>query len=174
MQFPWRDVGLSLSLAWLLALATVADAKAFADPVPYCQAAGTIDAPDASYKGAPVPGWMVAKAYPPEALKAQESAGMDASKSIVWRCAGGAVLICVQGNSPICGKANQSKVPTEAMREFCAGSPNSDVIPLSVIGQENPMIFDWSCHGEDPKVGRTIFKVDAQGYPAELWEKVSP
>ena len=53
-------------------------------------------------------------------------------------------------------------------------SPNSTVIPLSVIGHENPMIFDWSCHGKEPKAGREIFKVDAQGYPAELWESVSP
>jgi hypothetical protein len=172
MQIRWQV--LSLGLASALASAALAADAPSADPVAYCKSAGTIDAPDASYKGPPVPGWMLAKAYPPEAIKAQESAGMDPSKSIVWRCAGGAVLICVQGNSPICGKADQSKVPTKAMQEFCAGNPNSDVIPLSVIGHENPMVFDWSCHGNDPKVGRAIFKVDAQGYPTELWQKVSP
>ena len=117
---------------------------------------------------------MVAKAYPPEAIKAQKKAGMDPAKTIVWRCAAGAVLMCVQGNNPQCGKADTSKAPTKAMRDFCAETPNSDVIPLSVIGHENPMIFEWSCQGKQPKLGRELFKVDAQGYPAELWEKVSP
>ncbi len=42
---------------------------------------------------------MVAKAYL-EAIKAQKSAGMDPVKTIVWRCASGAMLVCVQGNSP--------------------------------------------------------------------------
>jgi hypothetical protein len=146
-----------------------ARAGASADPVAYCKSVGTADAP-----GKPVPDWMVAKAYPPQAVKAQKAAGMDPAKTIIWRCANGAVLMCVQGNSPQCGKADTSKVPTKAMRDFCAETPNSEVIPLSVIGHENPMIFEWSCQGKEPKLGRAIFKVDAQGYPAELWEKVSP
>jgi hypothetical protein len=46
------------------------------DPVAYCHAVGTIDAPGADYKGPAVPGWMVAKAYPPEAIKAQKNAAL--------------------------------------------------------------------------------------------------
>jgi hypothetical protein len=117
---------------------------------------------------------MVERAYPAEAIAAQKKAGVDPARAIVWRCANGAVLICVQGNSPHCGKANTDKSPTKAMQDFCNETPNAEVIPLSVIGHENPMIYDWSCHGKTPKPGRQIFKVDAQGYPVELWEKVSP
>ncbi len=60
------------------------------------------------------------------------------------------------------------------MREFCAGQPNADVIPLSVIGHENPMIYDWSCKGKKPAIARQIFTVDARGFPAELWKEIAP
>ena len=143
------------------------------DPTAYCKSVGTIDAPDSKYKGPAAPDWMVAAVYPPDAIKAQKSAGMDPSKSIVWRCAAGAVLVCVQGNSPQCGKASKSRVPSAAMRGFCSETPNAEVIPLSVIGHENPMIFEWVCHGKEPGIKRQIFKVDAQGFPAELWQAVS-
>ena len=143
------------------------------DPVAYCHAVGTIDAPGAEYKGPAVPDWMVAKAYPPEAIKAQKNAGIDSKRAIVWRCASGLVLICVQGNAPQCGKASTSKTPTKAMREYCAETPNADVIPLYVIGHENPMIYDWGCHGKEPAIKSQVLKVDAQGYPAELWQSVT-
>jgi hypothetical protein len=116
---------------------------------------------------------MVAKAYPPDAIKAQKDGGMDPKRSIVWRCASGTVLICVQGNAPQCGKASTSKTPTKAMQEFCAETPNSEVIPLYVIGHENPMIYDWGCRGKEPTIKSQVFKVDAQGYPAELWQTVT-
>jgi hypothetical protein len=87
---------------------------------------------------------------------------------------GGKVFACVQGNSPICGKANQEMAPTKAMREFCAGQPNAEVIPLSVIGHENPMIYDWSCKGKKPAIARQIFTVDARGFPSELWKDIAP
>ena len=173
-----KTCSLQFVLVLVAALLTLSAARAetqgaLNDPVAYCQAAGTIDAPDAKYKGPAVPDWMVKNAYPPEAIKAQKDAGMDPKRAIVWRCASGAVLICVQGNAPQCGKASTSKTPTKAMQEFCAETPNSDVIPLYVIGHENPMIYDWGCHGEEPSIKSQVFKVDAQGYPAELWQAVT-
>jgi hypothetical protein len=148
-------------------------ADALKDPIVYCKSVGTIDAPDAKYVGPVVPDWMVTKAYTPEAIKAQKSAGVDPKRSIIWRCASGTVLMCVQGNAPQCGKASTSKTPTKAMQEFCAATPNSDVIPLSVIGHENPMIYDWHCHGKQPTIKSQVFTVDAQGFPAELWQTVT-
>jgi hypothetical protein len=87
---------------------------------------------------------------------------------------GGKILACVQGNTPICGKANQEMKPSAAMRAFCTGKPNADVIPLSVIGHENPMIYDWTCRGTKPAIARQIFTVDARGFPAELWKEIAP
>lgn len=67
-----KSCSLEFVLAALAALLTVSTAKTetaatLNDPVAYCQAAGTIDAPDAKYKGPAVPDWMVKKAYPPDA-----------------------------------------------------------------------------------------------------------
>ena len=173
-----KSRSLQLVLALLAVFLTLSGVKAetgaLKDPVAYCQAVGTIDAPDAKYKGPAVPDWMVAKAYPPEAIKAQKDAGMDPKRAIVWRCASGAVLMCVQANAPQCGKASTSKTSTKAMQDYCAETPNADVIPLYVIGHENPMIYDWGCHGKEPIVKSQVFKVDAQGYPAELWQTVTP
>ncbi len=113
-----KSCSLQFVLVLAAALLTLPAAKAetaapLNDPVAYCQAAGTIDAPDAKYKGPAVPDWMVKKAYPPDAIKAQKDAGMDPKRAIVWRCASGAVLICVQGNAPQCGKASTSKTPNQ-------------------------------------------------------------
>jgi len=89
-----KSRSLQFLLALLAVLITLSAAKAETgapnDPVAYCQTVGTIDAPDAKYKGPAVPDWMVKKAYPPEAIKAQKDAGMDPKRAIVWRCASGA------------------------------------------------------------------------------------
>ena len=99
----------------------------FNDPVPYCQAVSAIDAPDARYKGSAVPDWMVGALYSPDEIKAQKSSGVDPKRAVVWRCMGGAVYGCVQGNSPICGQANQDKTPTKR----CANSALANRTPRS-------------------------------------------
>lgn len=146
----------------------------FTDPVPYCQTVGTIDAADARYKGPRVTDWMLSALYSPDEITAQKGSGIDPGRAIVWRCMNGAVLACVQSNSPICGKANQDKRPTKPMRDYCASEPNADVIPLSVIGHENPTVFDWACHDKEPIIMRQIFTVDAKGFPSELWKQIAP
>jgi hypothetical protein len=144
-----------------------------ADPVAYCQAVANADAPDARYAGPRVPDWMIAALYSKDELKAQKKAKLDPARAVAWRCMGGKILACVQGNTPICGKANQEMKPSAAMRAFCTGKPNADVIPLSVIGHENPMIYDWTCRGTKPAIARQIFTVDARGFPAELWKEIA-
>ena len=156
-----------------LAPAQAAD-KPFTDALAYCQAVGNIDAPDARYTGAAVPDWMVGALYTKDELKAQKKAKVDPARAVVWRCMGGKVWGCLQGNSPICGKANQEMKPTKEMRDFCTSQPNAEVIPLSVIGHENPMIYDWSCKGKNPAIARQIFTVDTRGFPSELWREIAP
>lgn len=117
---------------------------------------------------------MVGALYSKDELKAQKKAKVDPARAVAWRCMGGKVFACVQGNSPICGKANQEMAPTKAMREFCTGQPNAEVIPLAVIGHENPMIYDWQCKGKKPAIARQIFTVDARGFPSELWKDIAP
>jgi hypothetical protein len=167
-----------LILSLLAALALPPSVRAahqpFTDAAAYCQAVGNSDAPDARYTGPKVPEWMIGALYTKDELKAQKKAKVDPARAVVWRCMSGKVWACVQGNSPICGKANTEMAPTKAMREFCASQPNAEVIPLSVIGHENPMIYDWSCKGKKPAIARQIFTVDARGFPAELWKEIAP
>jgi hypothetical protein len=172
MMLRVSSFGLAAELL-LLAPAHAADTS-FADAAPYCQAIGNADAPNASYTGPKVPDWMVAALYSKDELKAQKKAKLDPARAVVWRCMGGRVFACVQGNRPICGKANQEMKPSAAVRDFCTGQPNADVIPLSVIGHENPMIYDWTCKGKKPAIARQIFTVDARGFPAELWKEIAP
>ena len=152
--------GAVLALLMLgLASGEAAD-KPFTDAVAYCQAVSTVDAPDARYTGPAVPDWMVGALYSKDELKAQKKAKVDPARAVVWRCMGGKVFACVQGNSP--------------MREFCTSQPNAEVSPLAVIGHENPMIYDWQCKGKKPAIARQIFTVDAHGFPSELWKDIAP
>jgi hypothetical protein len=167
-------LGAALALCVLGLVSGKAADKPFTDAVAYCQAVGTVDAPDARYTGPAVPDWMVVALYSTDEIKAQKKSKVDPARAVVWRCMGGKVFGCVQGNSPICGTANQEMAPTKAMREFCGGQPNAEVIPLSVIGHENPMIYDWQCKGKKPAIARQIFTVDARGFPAELWKDIAP
>ena len=82
---------------------------------------------------------MVPALYTPQEIKTQTEAGVDPARAIVWRCMGGKIWACVQGNAPICGKANQDKTPTKAMRDFCAGQPNAAVISA---GRDRPRPSD--------------------------------
>jgi hypothetical protein len=54
---------LFLAATVLLVAALPALAQGFTDPVPYCQAIGTIDSPDARYTGPKLPAWMAAKLH---------------------------------------------------------------------------------------------------------------
>ena len=61
---------LSLSSAHAEAKPASASPSAFTDPVLYCQAVTTIDAPDPKYKGPAVPDWMVSALYTPQEIAA--------------------------------------------------------------------------------------------------------
>jgi hypothetical protein len=186
MRVPILILGLLTGLSFSLSCLAGAPAKlgdkpqagssstVFTDPVPYCKAVGTIDPPDGRYQGPAVADWMASALYTPQEIAAQKAAGIDVARSIVWRCTRGSVFGCVQPNNLICGKANTDREPTNAMRDFCTAQPNASVIPLSVIGHENPMIFEWACHGKQPTITRQVFKVDAQGFPSDLWKQISP
>lgn len=104
-----RFLVLTSSLLASLALLSPIDAAEtpFTDAVAYCQAVGNADAPDALYTGLKVPDWMIPALYTNDEIKAQKKSKVDPARAVVWRCMGGKVWGCVQGNAPICGKANQ-------------------------------------------------------------------
>ena len=126
---------------------------------------GTIDKPDRHFTGSPP--------------LAQSAAALDIkpellnNRNIAWRCYNGAVYACAQLNSPICGKADTRRAPTKAMTAFCRAQPDSEVIPLVVMGHEHPSMYDWTCRGAKPAIARQVFSPDPRGYPPDLWKKLS-
>ena len=115
------------SLLSMLALGWPAHAadKPFTDAASYCQAVGTADAPDARYTGPAVPDWMIAALYSKDEIKAQKKAKVDPARAIVWRCMGGKIWACVQGN------ARSAARPTRRWRppRRCASSAPASPMP---------------------------------------------
>jgi hypothetical protein len=154
---------------WFLALIAASIPAQAAETYPnvfdYCAAIGTIDQADARFTGA-LPDYKAAKLF-------DIAPGALHEGAFVWRCMNGAVLVCAQLNSPICGKANISQTPTKPMNDYCQLNPDSTVIPMVVMGQEHPPAYDWACRQGIPTVTRRIFTPDARGYPPDLWKKLT-
>jgi hypothetical protein len=151
-----------LSVVILVVSVSPAFAQTYSDPVPYCKAVGTIDKPDARYSGPKLPAWMA------KALNMQP----DQGKLMEWRCAKGAVLACQYGaNIPCDSKAVTSQKPTQAIIEYCRQNSGSDFVPMYVTGHDSAV--SWACKGTAPAVIHSA-SVDAQGYQASYWQKVSP
>lgn len=141
------------------------------DPVAYCRAAGTIDAPDVRYLGPQVPDWMAAavRAH----LRAPDYLPLDAYRTATWRCADGAVLACAPGANLPCGeKADADRTPREGLRAFCRANPDSDFAPMAVTGRAT--LYDWRCRAGAPEIVGARARADAQGFIADVWFAVAP
>lgn len=85
-----------------------------------------------------------------------------------WRCVDKQVYVCPLGaNLPCSESANLSQLPSPAMQQFCADTPDADGIPAYVTGRAT--VFNWSCAAGQAVVGEQQFHADAQGYLAEFW-----
>jgi hypothetical protein len=161
--------GLRIALCFLAVIAASVAARAaetYPNVFDYCAAVGTIDQADVRFTGV-LPDFKVAKLF-------DVAPGALHEGAFVWRCMNGAVWVCAQLNSPICGKANISRVPTKAMTDYCQLDPDSAVIPMVVMGQEHPPAYDWACRQSVATVTRQLFTPDARGYPPDLWKRLAP
>lgn len=146
--------------------------ESFDDPFAYCRAVGTIDAPDARYKGPALPesivrGLMKAFGAPADAPLAAFERGTS------WRCMDGTVYACnVGANLPCTEKPDPDPSPTDAMRSYCAENPDSDFIPMYVTGHAT--IYSWSCAGKEPRRGARTGELDPRGYIASIWHRIPP
>jgi hypothetical protein len=137
------------------------------DPFKYCAIMGTINAPDANYTGTRMPANVVKGLIKASGASADVPVEIFASGSF-WRCANGQVLACYVGaNLPCTDKANPSTDPTEAETSYCTANPASDFIPAAVTGHDT--VYEWSCKDGKATPGKQVFKVDAQGFIAEIW-----
>jgi hypothetical protein len=162
----WQvPIGIAFLLGVAAGWAGQPAARTFTDPFAYCAAMGTIDRPDQPFKGRP-PLAEVAAAF-------DIARELLNDRNVAWRCYNGAVYACIQLNSPICGRADTRRTPTAAMRAFCRGNPDSEVIPAVVIGHEHPPMYQWGCPGTVATITQQAFTPDPRGYPPDLWKKLS-
>ncbi len=164
-------LALCLGLSVGLGAGTGHAAAAWSDPVAYCRAVGTIDAPDARYTGPALPDWI------PRALMRDVHAPPDAPLSpfrhAAWRCMGGAVTACFVGaNIPCRSKADASRTPSAGAVRFCAANPAAALIPAYAAGRAT--VFEWRCTSGAPAIVRQVLRVDAAGYATEFWHRVAP
>ena len=139
----------------------------YTGPFAYCAAVGTIDAPDARYIGAKVP-IVIARGL-------QQATGAPSAELFLtnshWRCMDGKVYACTVGaNIPCMSKANTSRVPTQAMREYCRNNPGDGIIPMYV--RDRASIYDWGCEGAKPVITRQLTSPDARGFLSSFWYEI--
>lgn len=138
----------------------------YSDPFAYCKAVGTIDAPDEKYNGPAMPDAIIQGMVQQGIVSAD--APPDFRDNAVWRCMDGKVWVCHFGaNLPCQEKADTSQEPTQEMEAFCQANPEADSIPAAVTGRAT--VYEWTCTGGQPQVGRQLFQSDPQGYLAGFW-----
>ncbi len=159
------------TVAAALVVAAVAHTQqaTFDDPFAYCAAVGTVDQVDSRYTGLPVPDSI--RAGLAQAIGVPEAAELP-KEGISWRCYQGKVLACTVGANINCGLADTSTQPTAVMSEYCQANPNSDFIPLAVVGHSG--IYDWQCRQGQAVIQRQVLHVDPRGFVAEFWYEISP
>ena len=155
----------------LISCAPAPTATTFSDPFAYCQAVGTIDAPDARYTGEKVP-VSIAKALQKATGAAPDMPLQILQSNSFWRCMNGKVYGCTVGaNLPCESKVDMSKTPNDGMTQFCAANPNSDFIPAVATGRET--VYAWKCLSGKPQVDKQVFNADARGFIVEFWFALS-
>lgn len=145
----------------------------FTDPFAYCAAVGTMDKPDTRYTGTPVPDAIISGFKQAAGLQSSTEADDQFRKSTIWRCMDGKVYACNFGANLQCdAQADTNKAPTPAMNDFCSAKPNSDFIPLSVVGHSS--IYSWKCVQGAAQVLDQVDQPDARGFLSRIWYPLQP
>jgi putative hemolysin len=142
----------------------------YSDPFLYCNAVGTIDAPDERYTGEKIPEILV------QDIVALGLVTADAPKEIqqnaTWRCMDSSVWVCHFGaNIPCSEKADLNQTPTPAMEDFCKANPTAEAIPAATTGRAT--VYEWKCTDGKPTVGQQILNADPQGFISEFWYQLA-
>ena len=155
--------------AGLAATAPPSSAHTWRDPVAYCRAVGTVDAPDRRYVGPKEIDWM----RRPFVADGPATGPDGNAIPIAWRCADGQVKACAFGaNVPCDSKANVSRIPGRGAVSYCRENPDSDDIPMAATGHDT--IYDWRCHRGRAVAGKVVLPVDRLGYQKAFWRTVAP
>src|SRR5205823_4465687 len=143
------------------------NAQTFTNLFDYCEATGTSDYIDTRTFIGEFP-------YAKARAASQIGPGFEHLKehNFVWRCLKGAVMSCVWTNHEVCGRVDISRVPTKAMSDFCHRSPDTNFIPLAVVGHQ-PTMYAWGCRQGRVTITQQLTTPDDRGYPPEEWKKLS-
>jgi hypothetical protein len=148
-------------------------AQTFTDPFAYCAAVGTVNRPDAHYRGEPIPDEIINRFLIAAGWKASTEPIDMLRKTTIWRCMNNKVYVCNFGaNLPCDSKANIDRTPSQSMEDYCQANRNSDMMPMSVTGHDT--IYSWHCVKDYPQVLEQIGQVDAAGYLAQIWYAIVP
>jgi putative hemolysin len=142
----------------------------YSDPFLYCNAVGTIDAPDERYTGEKIPEILA------QDMIALGLVTADAPKEIqqnaIWRCMDNSVWVCHFGaNIPCAEKANLDKTPTPAMEDYCKANPSAETIPAFTTGRAT--VYEWKCTDGKLEAGQQILNADPQGFISEFWYQLA-
>jgi hypothetical protein len=142
------------------------------DAFAYCDAVGTVNAPDQRLAGAGLPP-EVARALRHALDLPAEVSDQTLSAGSHWRCMDGKVYGCFVGaNLPCLEQADTSQEPTIEMRGYCAENPESAAIPAVVTGRAT--IYSWRCSDGAPEVAEQVAQVDPAGYLEHIWYELAP
>ena len=147
----------------VLSASPVLAQKTYSDPVAYCKAVGTIDKPDARYTGPEAPS-MDGQATE-HAARSGQAHGMALRR---WLCSR---LPVRRQYSVRFERPSPARSRRQPISDYCKQNPGSDFVPMYVTGHDTAV--SWACHGSTPAVIHSA-QIDAQGYQANYWRKVSP
>ena len=129
-------------------------AATYEDPLPFCSAVQTIDAPDPRYVGPKLPPVIAA------ALQIPISSPPD---QIHWRCLNSTLMGCMANNTHRC-----DVTPTvKEMVSYCNENPGAKDLPAPN--------GTWFCSGATPVIPKDQkWPVDARGFYPDAWILVPP
>jgi hypothetical protein len=136
------------------------------DPFSYCSTIGNIDTPVGGASPTPV----ALEQYLRTALGLPANSA-PAPEHYYWRCMDGAVYVCATGaNIPCDAKADRAK-RSRGAENYCRENRDAAVVPAYATGHAT--IYDWTCSAGRAVRGKQVAKVDARGYRADIWYRVS-
>jgi hypothetical protein len=153
------------------AATTVPTLATYTDPVAYCAAVGTVDAPGPQYTGPDVPESTALGLQ--KALNAPDTPIAVLQSGSSWRCMDGRVYACFVGaNLPCAEKVDMDRTPSQAIKDYCEQNPNAAFILAAVTGRATA--YEWQCQDGAPEIARQIAEPDARGFFADIWYEVGP
>lgn len=85
------------------------------------------------------------------------------------RCVGPKLMGCYVGANLVCDKADTRRVLPGATA-WCHDHPGSKIVPMVATGHAT--IYEWTCHGSRAVAGKSVMKIDGQGYLAVNWKQI--